>query len=203
MSRRYQPTPIELQQRYLPDPELIPACPRCGDRDHTQLVVVGYPAFIPADDEVDRVWMSGCMIDDDMPTEPWWCLACERGYRWTYPFGRTLLIREPWVSMIIDGHKTWELRRSSTTVRGTVGLSPSGSGVIGGRAELVAAHGPITASELREHRDKHRVDDEFLDSYAAGKPLHAWEFQNAHRFQSPAPYEHPQGAVTWAKLPTL
>lgn len=201
MIRAYQPPPRDQPFRYLPDAELIPPCPRCGDRRYVQIVVVGMPASAPADDEIDRIWMTGCMIDDDTPAGPWWCPTCEAGYPWTYPFGRTLLIREPWVSMIIGGDKTWELRRSSTRVRGVVGLTPSGSGEIAGRADLVAVHGPFAPKDLREHHDKHRVGDEFLDDYAAGKPLYGWEFRDAHRFESPALYDHPQGAVIWVKLP--
>lgn len=190
------------KDRYLPDVELIPPCPLCGDADHTQLVVVGLPASAPAADERDRVSFAGCLIDDDTLTGPWWCPTCDQGYAWSYPFERTLLIKEPWLSMLIDGHKTWELRRLPTKVGGVVGLTPPGSGEIAGRAELVTVHGPLSATELRDHRDKHWVDDGFLDSYAAGKPLYAWEFQDAHRFESPAPYDHPQGAEIWVKLPT-
>ena len=45
------------------------------------------------------------------------------------------------------------------------------------------------------------VDDEFLDEYAGGKPLYAWEFTRARRYDCPPDYEHPQGAVIWVKLP--
>lgn len=189
--------------RFLPDPELIPPCPRCGDRDLVQVVVVGFPAHMPAADEADRVHFHGCVIRGDFPPEPWWCPTCEAGYHWSYPFDRTLLVKEPWVDFLVDGLKTWELRRTATKVRGVVGLTPSGSGVITGRAELIDVHGPFTADELRLHSDKHLVDDEFLDDYAAGKSLYAWEFREARRYPSPAPYHHPQGAVIWVKLPRV
>jgi hypothetical protein len=117
------------------------------------------------------------------------CLS-ER-FPWTYPFERTLLIKEPWASLVAEGLKTWELRRSTTDVRGVVGLTPTGSGVIGGRAHLVEVHGPFTAGELREHRDKHLVNDESLEAYAAGRPLFAWEFRDVQWFASPAEYQHP------------
>ncbi len=186
---------------YLPDGELIPPCPRCGDRDAVQVNVVGFPAHPPAPAEIDRVRFLGCIIRSDTPEDHWWCPNCERSYPWTYPFERTLLVKEPWVSLLLDGQKVWELRRSSTKVRGRIGLTPAGSGLIFGRANLRHVHGPFTAEELREHRDKHLVDDEFLEEYAAGKPLYAWELRAVHRYLSPAPFHHPRGAVIWVKLP--
>jgi hypothetical protein len=166
-----------------------------------QLVVVGMRAAPPADGEENRVVFAGCLTDSNSPMEPWWCPSCEQGYPWTYPFERTLLVREPWVSMLLDGYKTWELRRSSTKVRGPVGLTPSGSGEIAGSARLGDVHGPFAAAELIAHRELHRVDSEFLDDYAAGKQLFAWEFHHPQWFEPPGPYEHPQGAVIWVKLP--
>ena len=187
---------------FLPEPELIPPCPRCGDRDLVQLVVVVFPAYMPtAAHEAHRVRFYGCLIQDDSLPEPWWCPTCECGYPFTYPFNRTLLVKEPWVGLLLDGLKTWELRRTSTSVRGPVGLTPSGSGEIAGCAELVDVRGPFTAEELRSHWSQHMVDDEFLDEYAAGKPLYAWEFTKARRYDWPLDYEHPQGAVIWVKLP--
>ena len=198
----YMPIPRLVSDfRYLPDPVLIPLCPNCGDHERVQLVVVGMPASPPGKGEEGRVVFAGCMVDEATPDGSWWCPTCELAYPWTYPFERTLLVREPWVSMLLDGYKTWELRRSSTKVRGRVGLTPSGSGEIAGSAKLWDVHGPFTAEELGAHRELHRVDDEFLDDYAAGKTLYAWEFRDAEWFEPPAPYEHPQGAVIWVKLP--
>jgi hypothetical protein len=186
---------------YLPDPELIPPCPGCGDNDAVQVNVVGFPPHPPAPSEAERVRFLGCIIRGDTPEDPWWCPACERSFPWTYPFERTLLVKEPWVSLLLDGEKVWELRRSSTKARGRVGLTRSGSGVIAGRANLRDVHGPFTAEELRAHRDEHLVDDEFLDEYAAGKPLYAWELRAVHRYSSPAPYRQRRGAGGWVNLP--
>jgi hypothetical protein len=154
---------------YLPDDELIPPCPRCGDDHSTQVLVVGMPAYFPSPDEEERVRFHGCLVDESTPSDPWWCPACSKSFPWTYPFDRTLLVKEPWVSLLLSGEKVWELRRSSTKVRGRVGLTPSGSGEIAGRASLVWVHGPFTADELRAHREEHLVDDQFLDEYSAGK----------------------------------
>ena len=34
-----------------------------------------------------------------------------------------LIIREPWIGMIMDGSKTWELRTQHTTMRGEIALT--------------------------------------------------------------------------------
>lgn len=43
---------------------------------------------------------------------------------------RALLIRHPWIDLILDGKKSWEIRGARTTIRGTVGLVASGSGTV-------------------------------------------------------------------------
>ena len=48
-----------------------------------------------------------------------------------------LVIREPFVDWILDGLKTWEIRRSATMIRGPVALIMGGSGTIVGTCGLV------------------------------------------------------------------
>ena len=187
--------------RYLPADDLIPPCPRCGDHAGVQKVVFGVPALPPDPSEVERVKYAGCVVDTSQPLHDWYCPRCDLGYGWGYPVSRTLLVKEPWVSLILDGTKTWEMRRSATSVRGLIGLTPSGSGEVVGTAVLSAVHGPFAVAELDDHIEQHRVDREFLADYAAGGPLFAWELTGARRLSSPLPYEHPQGAVIWVKLP--
>jgi hypothetical protein len=35
---------------------------------------------------------------------------------------RGLVIAEPWISQILAGRKTWEMRASATNIRGRIGL---------------------------------------------------------------------------------
>ena len=114
--------------RFLPDDELIPPCPRSADKDSTQVLVVGMPANRPSPDEAERVRFHGCLVDESTPSDPWWCPACNEYFPWTYLFDRNLMVKEPWISLLLSGEKVWELRRSSTKVRGRVGLTLSGSG---------------------------------------------------------------------------
>src|ERR1035437_2732880 len=50
---------------------------------------------------------------------------------------RALLIRRPWIDMILDGQKTWEIRGSRTSVRGQIGLIASRTGILGGAHSVV------------------------------------------------------------------
>jgi len=166
--------------RYLPEPELIPPCPGCSDRT--------------------RIEFASNDPDGNALAKPWFCPACQDSFSWTYPFDYALPVPEPWVWLLIEGRKTWELNHLCTKVRGPVGLSPAGSGAIAGMAELVDVHGPFTTAELRDHHERHRIDHVSLDAFAAGGRLFAWEFQNARRFERPVPYEHPRQPVIWVRL---
>ena len=60
---------------------------------------------------------------------------------------RALLIREPFVSWILSGKKTWELRGSATKIRGRIALVASGSGTVVGTCDLVDVRGPLGERE--------------------------------------------------------
>lgn len=113
---------------------------------------------------------------------------------------RGLVIRRPWVDLIAEGEKTWELRRRSTTVRGRLGLIAGGTGTIVGEADLVDVLGPFQPDELHNQRHKHCVPDAYVDSYAGPGRLYAWVLKGAVRYDTPVPYEHPPGAVIFVKL---
>lgn len=92
------------------------------------------------------------------------------------------------------------MRRSSTNIRGLLGVAASGTGLVLGSMEVVECHGPFQPDELGERFSKHRVPEEWLVDYAGPKGLYAWEMRNAVRFDNPTPYRHPPGAVIWVKL---
>ncbi len=52
---------------------------------------------------------------------------------------RDLLIRGPWIEMIIDGKETWEIQGSSTKLRGRIALIRAGSSQVVGTCEIVNA----------------------------------------------------------------
>lgn len=113
-----------------------------------------------------------------------------------------LVIKEPWIDMILDGKKTWEIRGSNTTIRGSIALIKSGTGMIYGTAELVDVvplHGPDDFELILTTFDKHQVP---LGAVSYLKP-YAWVLKNPVKYAEPVPYKHPQGAVIWVNLKEL
>lgn len=118
----------------------------------------------------------------------------------TVSLDRLLVVAKPWASLLVNGDKTWELRTTSTKVRGPIGIASKGTGTIIGAVSLVDAHGPFTPEEISRYRDLHRVPDSDTATYSGPKGLYAWEMTGAMRFETPVPYRHPQGAVIWVRL---
>lgn len=112
---------------------------------------------------------------------------------------RALLIKTPWIELILKGQKTWEIRSRKSSVRGRIALIKSQSGKIFGTVEMVACHGPFTKAEIMQHVEKHCVSAELMH-VVDYKEFYAWEFRDAHVFKEPLPYQHPSGAVIWVTL---
>jgi ASCH domain len=112
---------------------------------------------------------------------------------------RALLIRHPWIDMILDGKKTWEIRGSRTNIRGAIGLIPSRSGTISGVCDLVDCIGPLSAEFYRENAAKAgiRAHEAELGFYPK---TYAWVLANARYLLKPVSYKHPSGAVIWVTL---
>ena len=112
---------------------------------------------------------------------------------------RALLIRRPWIDMILDGEKTWEIRGSRTFVRGQIGLIASRTGTVVGVCDLVDCIGPLTAEEFRKNANKAgmRPSEATLGYY---RQTYAWVMAKPRRLKQPVPYEHPSGAVIWVRL---
>jgi hypothetical protein len=118
----------------------------------------------------------------------------------TITLDRLLIVAEPWASLLVDGDKTWELRTTSTKVRGPIGIAAKGTGTIIGKVDLVDVHGPFTRAEIAPYEHLHRVPASSTSTYSGPKGLYAWEVTGAVRFTTPVPYRHPQGAVIWVRL---
>jgi ASCH domain len=112
---------------------------------------------------------------------------------------RALLIRRPWIDMILDGQKTWEIRGARTSVRGRIGLIASRSGTVIGVCDLVDCVGPLTAEEFRKNAKKAgmRPSEAKLGSY---RQTYAWVLYMPRLLKQPVPYRHPSGAVIWVRL---
>ncbi len=111
-----------------------------------------------------------------------------------------LIIDEPWISKILKGEKTWEMRATSTSARGQVALIRKGSGAVVGVVEIVGSRGPLGLEELRVNVEKHCVPMEEFESGRAEKWTTAWELARAQALNTSVPYRHPAGAVIWVNL---
>lgn len=106
---------------------------------------------------------------------------------------RSLIVRNPWIDLILHGQKTWEMRSRLTNIRGRIGLIWQGSGLIVGECNLVDCLSPISAFETSDYYDFHRIEDfELIVDWPV-----PWVLEGAKRYDTPIPYIHPRGAVTW------
>ena len=108
---------------------------------------------------------------------------------------RALIIRQPWIGKILSGEKIWEMRSTSTKVRGVIGLIEQGTGLIVGEAEIATVFGPLTRQHCEAGFKKHCVPAEQYDKWKF-----AWVLFDAKRYDEPIPYDHPKGAVIWVKI---
>ena len=117
---------------------------------------------------------------------------------------RGLLIREPWITYILDGRKTWEIRGGNCRIRGRIGLIRSGSGLVVGTAEIVDSKGPLSDEEMRANVSKHCIPPEALDGIRKRyKNIYAWVLTNAKPLPKPLSYVHSKGAIKWVKIPDI
>lgn len=111
-----------------------------------------------------------------------------------------LVVREPWIDLILSGEKTWEMRSRSTGYRGPVALIRKGSGTIVGVAELVGTRSPLSPAEMIDTYPLHRIPRDLIEGGEVAKWTTPWVLANVRRLASPVPYDHPAGAVTWVRL---
>lgn len=115
---------------------------------------------------------------------------------------RGLIIAQPWIGKILRGEKNWEMRSSTTSVRGPVALIEKGSGTITGVASILDSIGPLSFEEIFDNEDKHRVGPEIYsrDDYRWN---HAWVLGQVTLLAEPVRYRHKSGAVIWVELDDL
>ena len=110
-----------------------------------------------------------------------------------------LIIKPYWMGKVLDGSKTWEIRRGRCHIRGLIGLIESGSGTVVGVAELTDCVGPLTREQRIQNARKMGMSvDEAAERWPRG--LYAWVLKKRHRLSNPVPYKHPHGAIRWVPL---
>lgn len=110
---------------------------------------------------------------------------------------KALIIKEKWLNLILSGKKTWEIRSSSTRIRGKILLIKSGSKQIFGECELV----DIIKLDLDQYKisaNKHCIN--VKQDILPYKNTYAWVLQNPQKYNNPIPYKHPMGAVIWVNI---
>jgi hypothetical protein len=120
------------------------------------------------------------------------------GPRFPAPSG--LIIAEPWISMILNGVKTWEMRTTPTRKRGRIALIRKGSGQVVGTANLVDSFGPLTRQQMLDSVDRHGVPADLIRSGSVDSWVYPWVLADVARIDPPVAYAHPPGAVIWLTL---
>lgn len=112
-----------------------------------------------------------------------------------------LIIKSPWIDLILDNKKIWEIRSSNTNIRGKIGLIKSGTKKIFGTAELIDCI-EIATESITNYFNYHQIPkDKYKEiNY---KKTYAWVFSNPKRLNVPIDYNHKQGCIIWVNIPDL
>jgi len=108
-----------------------------------------------------------------------------------------LVVKNPWLDLILAKDKTWEIRDAQTKQRGKIHLALSGAGGrIVGQCCITDSFA-VDQSVLKKTYSKHRIKDLAVIKY---RRPHAWVLTKARRYKKPFVYSHPRGAIKWVKL---
>jgi len=113
---------------------------------------------------------------------------------------KALIVDEPWISYLMDGKKTWEMRSTSTKIRGNVGLIKKGTGTIVAIGNLYDCGSPLVLEEMVHNFDKHQIPLEKIHDGSVSKWVVPWKFSDIRKLKEPIPYTHKQGAVIWVNV---
>jgi ASCH domain len=114
---------------------------------------------------------------------------------------KALIIDEPWITAILKGDKTWEMRKKNCNIRGQIALVRKGSGHVVGTADVVGCRPPLaTRGDYAAAEHQHRIsparqEQAFTDGWRT-----PWVLANARSLQKAVRYKHPPGAVVWVNL---
>lgn len=111
-----------------------------------------------------------------------------------------LVIGDPWIGMILDGSKTWEMRSTSTSRRGWIGLIRKGTGCVWGIARIAECGDPMTSEEMIATVEKHCIPMQMICSGTVAKWNRPWKLDDVKTLAKPVPYVHKLGAVIWVTL---
>ena len=111
-----------------------------------------------------------------------------------------LLIKPPWATMVVRGHKTIELRTSRTHKIGhEIYIAKSGSKTLIGKVTITDCR-PLTPQQILQLAPQHHALDY---KPPPNKTIYGWFLSNPVAFAEPIPYPHPQGAQRWVRLDNI
>jgi hypothetical protein len=112
-----------------------------------------------------------------------------------------LIVDEPWIGLILQGWKTWEMRKTPCRQRGLIALIRRGENVVSGIGEIGGSGAPLDTMEAFGAAERfHRIPSErqaraFSDGFRM-----PWILRNVEPLPMPVRYRHPPGAVIWVGL---
>jgi hypothetical protein len=114
---------------------------------------------------------------------------------------KALVIDEPWISAILKGEKTWEMRKTACRQHGRIALIRKGSGLVVGIA-MVSGSGPAleTPEAYAAAEPFHRIPPARQERAFADGWRKPWLLSEARPLPRPVRYRHPSGAVIWVNL---
>lgn len=115
---------------------------------------------------------------------------------------KAIVIDEPWISLILDGKKTWEMRKGSCHQSGLIGLIRRGSGRVVGVARIHGSGPELkTAAEFAKAEPFHCIPVEKQEQAMKDGWTTPWIISDARALSEVVSYHHPKGAVIWVTLP--
>lgn len=110
-----------------------------------------------------------------------------------------LVIRQPWIGLILHGEKTWEMRSQPCRHRGQIALIEKGSGLIVGLARIVDDLEPLSEADMRSTIGKHGIPLGDIPDAVRNRWVRPWVLADVVRLPRPVPYEHTSGG-SWVNL---
>jgi len=111
-----------------------------------------------------------------------------------------LIIREPWISLILSDAKSWEMRSTRCNIRGRIGLIRKGTGMVVGTAELTDSLPPLDRDTFSSSRERHRVPPEMDEQVFRDGWIYPWVLKNARPLLRLIPAGQKPGQVKWVPL---
>lgn len=111
-----------------------------------------------------------------------------------------LIVADPWISLILNGQKDWEMRSTATSHRGWFALIWKGMGAVYGVARLQSVGASLSSKEMVAAFNHHKIPESMIKSGQVAKWTTPWQLAEVKRLPTPVRYKHKNGAVIWVDL---